>query len=64
MTPFTKFSQVKPILDKAMNSNDTRYYVKNLSGSKSFNKTHVYVYKGLIIDVIPDSDLISSLTIF
>lgn len=47
-----------------MNSDDTRYYVKNLSGSKSFNKTHVYVYKGLIIDVIPDSDLISSLTIF
>lgn len=48
-----------------MDSIDTKYYVKNLIDSKSYSKkSHVYLYKCLIIDIIPESDLISSLTLF
>jgi len=45
-----------------MNQFVDKEYVKNpSSGAK---KSHIFQYEGLVVEVIPESDLISSLTLF
>lgn len=62
VTSLSRFSLSKPILDKMLNSNDEKYLVKNpTTGAR---KSHIYQYTRLVVEVIPECDLISSLTIF
>lgn len=62
VTSVSRFSTVKEIIDNMMSYLDSKHLVKNPSSGA--RKTHVYQYAGLVVEVLPETDLISSLTLF
>jgi Uncharacterised protein family (UPF0183) len=62
VSSLSKFSVTKPLIDKMMDSVGGTYYVKNPSSGA--RKSHIYKYSRLVVEVLPECDLIASLTIF
>ena len=59
VTPSTKFAKVKPMFESDL------FYVNNLHQECLFsNSTHFFAMPGLVVEVIPDTDQIASITIY
>lgn len=62
ITPMTKFSRVKELLGEELEKDQKEvFYVRNYS---SGFKTHYHAFKSLIFEVMVDSDLVASVTLF
>jgi hypothetical protein len=61
ITPLSKFTPFKIALEKIHNISEPTYFVKNVTNEFI---THYHAYPGAIFEVIPDCDLIASVTLF